>query len=189
MKKTLRLLITKRCNRVCPGCCNNDWNLDNLPINVNLSDESIKDYDEIILTGGEPTLVMDRLLETVLFIRNNPNCKTIPIIVYSANVTKLRELMLLVYLRVIDGITFTIHEQADVEPFIEAWEDTLYQTLFFDRLDGKMRLNVFKGIIPPDGLSWRKSFLYMLDVKDNIEWIKNCPLPENETFMRLKDID
>ena len=49
MKKTLRLLLFEDCNRNCKKCCNKQWDLKLLP-----EVGSFKDWDEIILTGGEP---------------------------------------------------------------------------------------------------------------------------------------
>ncbi len=49
--KKLRLIITEKCNRKCSGCCNNDWNIDKLPVITDFSK-----YNEIIITGGEPML-------------------------------------------------------------------------------------------------------------------------------------
>ena len=40
--KKLRLLVTKNCDRSCPGCCNKDWNLDKLPNATHLN------YDEMV---------------------------------------------------------------------------------------------------------------------------------------------
>jgi hypothetical protein len=43
-----------------------------------------------------------------------------------------------------------------------------------------MRLNVFKGVdlTGVDVTHWK--------VRTDIEWVKDCPLPEGEVFMRLK---
>jgi hypothetical protein len=41
-----------------------------------------------------------------------------------------------------------------------------------------LRLNVFKGV------SLAELNLSCWKVKPNIKWIKNCPLPEDEVFMR-----
>jgi hypothetical protein len=41
-----------------------------------------------------------------------------------------------------------------------------------------LRLNVFKGVsVPKTWSNWI--------VKKNMVWIKNCPLPEDEVFMKL----
>jgi hypothetical protein len=40
-------------------------------------------------------------------------------------------------------------------------------------------LNIFKGIETPKVEGWK--------IKNNIVWIKNCPLPEDEIFGKLRD--
>ena len=52
----LRLLVTEECNRHCPGCCNNNWDLKSLSVC-----KSYRDYEQILITGGEPLLDMFRL--------------------------------------------------------------------------------------------------------------------------------
>ena len=42
-----------------------------------------------------------------------------------------------------------------------------------------LRLNIFKGI------DYSSIDTSLWDIKDNIEWIKNCPLPKNEVFQKL----
>ena len=69
----LRLIITEECNRSCVGCCNNDFNLKNLPI-VNM----FKNYDKVIITGGEPMLYPDRVKQVISEVRlQNPEAKII----------------------------------------------------------------------------------------------------------------
>ena len=48
MKKTARVIVTLKCNRNCPGCCNM-----NLPEYREVhTDEELLDYEEIVITGG-----------------------------------------------------------------------------------------------------------------------------------------
>ncbi|MBU1087771.1 MAG: hypothetical protein KKD05_09695, partial [Candidatus Omnitrophica bacterium] len=58
MMKKLRLLLFTECNRNCNGCCNNDWDLKSL-----LNEHLFKEYSEILLTGGEPMLHPELILE------------------------------------------------------------------------------------------------------------------------------
>jgi len=43
-------------------------------------------------------------------------------------------------------------------------------------------LNVFKGI-SLDGID-----LSLWKVKENMTWIRDCPLPDNEEFLRWEDL-
>ena len=56
MKQTARVIVTLVCDRSCPGCCNTNG-LDGIQ-EVNL--ERLKDYEEVVLTGGEPLLMGDK---------------------------------------------------------------------------------------------------------------------------------
>ena len=161
--KKLRLLVTKECNRKCNGCCNKDWDLDNLPV---CTDYSL--YDEIIITGGEPTLRNDLVFIITEIKKVNPTAK---ILMYTANCKYSVFLSALVMLY-LDGITVTLHTKRDLRSFVE-FETGLPKN------NKSLRLNVFKGVpVPALKHNWI--------VKSNITWIKNCPLPEDEVFMRYE---
>ncbi len=156
--RILRLLLFSACNRACPGCCNNQWDLDALPVAADF-----RGYDMILLTGGEPMLNPRLVAATAHRIR----CQTdASIILYTAKPERLPEVM-----PFLDGVTVTLHEQADVPTFRRAAA----------KLNGSRRVNVFKGVNVPDMPGWT--------MKRNMEWIEDCPLPEGEVFMRLSDRD
>ena len=158
----LRLLVTEKCNRRCEGCCNKDWNLSALE-----KCKIFKGYDQIILTGGEPLLKPFNTLAIINRIKEQTN---VPIIVYTAKAGKDLDILL----NFIDGVTLTLHDQPDVRVFYQFLEriENRYQ-------DKSLRLNIFKGIeydenlIPP---YWK--------IQSDMVWIKNCPLPDGEVFMR-----
>ena len=160
--KTLRLLLTSVCNRSCPGCCNKDWDLKNLPKCI-----SFKGYDEIILTGGEPMLFPSLLRKTISRIRRQTKA---PIYIYTAHLENIAIAKEMFFLS--DGLTVTLHEQEDILP----WK--LFNEII-PRNCKSLRLNVFSNVkITHESMKGWK-------VKRNIEWIKNCPLPKNEVFMRI----
>ena len=105
--KTLRLLLFRECDRACKGCCNKDWDLDNLEVC-----QSFKGYKEIILTGGEPMLNPALVKATVNKIRSENFMAKV--YMYTAKVNTLSIVDILDYL---DGLTVTLHEQKDVEDF------------------------------------------------------------------------
>jgi hypothetical protein len=160
--KKLRLLLLKECNRNCAGCCNKDWDLDSLPV-----PETYKGYDEIYLTGGEPTLRPSLILEVVRHIREQ-NSKA-KIYLYSANFDLIPFQLAW---PLVDGFTMTIHEQEDVHDFEQL------DSIINEENDKSLRLNIFDGITMGD-VSTDKWI-----VKDGIEWIKDCPLPQDEVFMK-----
>lgn len=165
----LRLLVTKNCDRNCKGCCNKDWDLDNLPI--------VKDYnyDLIMITGGEPMLYFIKLIKLIKNIQENNNAK---IILYTANLNVIN-ISYILY-RYLAGITLTLHRQKDIERF-----KLLNNVLLLDSeyKNKSLRLNIFEGIELSKNID-----LSLWEVKNNIKWIKNCPLPKNEEFKRLKNL-
>ncbi len=163
--KKLRLLLFEECDRNCPGCCNKDWDLSKLP-----KVKSYKEYDIISLTGGEPLLNSYLVIEIAAKIKKNSEA-----LVYLYTAKSEPTYVFTTILYCVDGICLTLHEQTDVPQFL-ILNDSLDQILLNEK---SMRLNIFKGIdIGKNDLSkWK--------VKRDIEWIKNCPLPEDEVFMRL----
>jgi organic radical activating enzyme len=169
--KVLRLILTRKCNRSCERCCNKqDAFVENRVPNILELGYNFSDFDTIILTGGEPLLEFDSLKLTIALIRKvSPDSK---IIVYTANVQMKDEIIELLYL--VDGITVTVHEQEDVDDFnrLNFWMLRLKRY----KIDNNktLRLNIFKGV----KIYMQNSSLWK--IKDNIEWIEDCPLPENE---------
>ena len=165
--KTLRLVLFEECNRRCEGCCNKDWDLGNLEVC-----RSYKEYNEIVLTGGEPMLMPEFVKHVVKKIRQeNSEAK---IYMYTAKVDT-KEIYDV--LKIIDGITVTLHEQEDVEPFLSLDTELYYR----HHATKSLRVNVFSNV------KFDKNFIFMpWKIKDKIEWIKDCPLPENEVLMRYE---
>jgi hypothetical protein len=161
----LRLLLFEECDRSCAGCCNLGFALEALDVC-----EDWDGYDEIILTGGEPMLRPDYVKGVIDAIRVQVDT---PIYMYTAKTSN--PLAVLEILEMIQGITVTLHEQADVGDF--CWLLACIKRA--DVRDKSLRLNVFSGVDVKglDLSGWK--------VKDNIEWIPDCPLPEDERFMRL----
>ena len=167
--KTLRLLLWDTCNRSCEGCCNKDWDLVNLP---RIPMNEIASYDQIILTGGEPMMFPETLISTIKEIRQAaPNSQ---ILLYTAWVVN--SYFTLEVLKLLDGMTVTLHEPSDVQDF-EIFDLCLPD---FIRETKSLRLNIFDGVPMP-----RRQYLSNWKTKSNIQWIENCPLPENETFGRF----
>lgn len=176
--KKLRLLLTPGCDRNCEGCCNRDWDLSSLPIAA-----KYHGYSEIMLTGGEPLLSPRRIINAIKSIRRDDT--RVPIYLYTAGVTYQHEL--LAVMGFLQGMTLTLHEQADVPHFIEL--NTIFRKLnvikglhypFFDSL----RLNVFDGI----EIDLPVSELQRWKIRRGIVWIKDCPLPIDEEFCRYVQV-
>ena len=165
MAKDLRLLLFSECNRRCKGCCNKDWDLVNLPIL-----KKYKGFKTVMLTGGEPML-RPSLIKLVAchFRAESPKSK---LILYTAKSNPPDALIDV--LGHVDGLTLTLHTRKDVPDF-KAFQAALARSGIKDK---SLRLNVFHGISlkDVDTTGWV--------VKTGIKWIKDCPLPKNEVFMR-----
>jgi hypothetical protein len=160
-KNIARIVITKECDRDCQGCCNKQRDLDSLPI---IGDEQ---YDMIILTGGEPLKFIEELTLLILWFRSKSQGQ---IIVYTAKLDNANGIYAV--LNLIDGITITLHEPSDVEPF-------RIVDKHIAKLTGQRscRLNVFKGVtVPTLQGKWA--------IKDEMEWLDPCPLPKGEVLLR-----
>lgn len=163
--KKLRLLLFSQCNRSCAGCCNKDWDVGKLPIC-----RDVKGFSEIILTGGEPMLWPGFVEEVILATKKETDS---PIFLYTADVTKIKEACHI--LSMLDGMTVTLHEESDVASFSKFQEQV---KMFGLNLGKSLRLNIFDGVsVPNDTEGWT--------VKTGIRWIKDCPLPSDEIFMRF----
>lgn len=160
----LRLVVTERCNRNCEGCCMKAWK-ERVPKFTG----DYADYDEVLLTGGEPLLEWDKLTKNIREIRRDTSAD---IFLYTAYRNKKTILALLMF---VDGITLTFHEQSDTE----GWNDFQELLLTTDMRGKSLRLNVFEGI-SLEGLN-----LIGWKVKDNMHWIEDCPLPEGEVIRKL----
>jgi len=167
MKKA-RLLVTYQCPRSCEGCCNKEWKG---PQPEPIDPEDLKDYDEIIVTGGEPTLFQEQLdmLVTDLVAAR--------LIIYSASPDGVAKLDLEVW----DGITLTLHDDKAVDEFdARVAEGSLdfSDAIKYDKCNISLRLHVFEGVRQP-------AFTGGWKIKKDLVWIKDCPLPVGEEFFRL----
>ena len=164
--KDLRLLMTKICNRNCSGCCNKDYDLDNLPVA-----KSYENYRVIMITGGEPLLFPMELCTLIVDIQMTVET---PIYVYTA---KMDDVNLFTHiLNSTNGITLTIHEKEDIPDFIELCQH-LSPSMVQDK---SMRLNIFNDTNMDSELIpsyWDYKY---------IDWIPECPLPKCEEFKRVE---
>lgn len=176
--KKLRLLVTTDCPNKCPLCCNNRFDFDLLPEIERFN------YDEVMLTGGEPLLFPEKVLTLARTIKGYnrflyPDRKT-KIYVYTALIFAPTILSII---EDVDGIVVTPHNKEDIDSFI-ALNDALKLYFRYRGCRVSLRLNLFKDIkalLPKDiDLSFWK-------VKD-MEWVKDCPVPEGEDFKRLPNL-
>jgi hypothetical protein len=135
-----------------------------------------KKPDMVFITGGEPMLFPARVIELVTRLRRMWPGTFIGM--YTATAYHIGDV--LEVLRVLDGMTLTLHETYDVSSFTQL-QKKLLEYKGWPPVWGKtMYLNVFGDIetaVPIDPRIWKRVKI--------VEWIPNCPLPPNERFERL----
>lgn len=168
-KTTARVIVTYKCNRSCPGCCNGHGNNVRKIENI----QELLEYKEIVITGGEPMLIKEKLLHFLLQLRNmefkgkiymytafwNPG-------IYSNEV-----------LQALDGITFTIHAEADET-----------DTIMWKRLSENLRLvknsrlfideRVLDKFVNPNARR-----IHLWDEVRKFEWKDECKPAEHEELV------
>ena len=164
----LRLLMLEECNRRCKGCCNKDWDLVALPKITDFSK-----YEIVMLTGGEPMLYPEQVVAKANEVRAQSAAE---IFVYTAKVDDINAA--LAVLNAVDGMTVTLHTKKDI-PIFKKFDAAVKAA----GLSKKLRLNVFKNV--SKFYSPTEDTLSRWAVKDDITWIKDCPLPEGEVMGRV----
>ena len=180
--KKLRLLVTEKCHNKCPMCCNNQFDIEKIPVVDRF------DYDEISITGGEPLKPgiwqnTTWLVEGVQATQSIMGLPASKFYLYTAffDFDILRDCSY-----IFNGICLTPHKKVDVEKFIDINNKMLsLNRMHCDdwnfNLDCSLRLNLFadmKALLPKD------IDLSLWKVKE-MEWIKDCPVPEGEDFRRI----
>lgn len=168
----LRLLVTPDCNRNCPGCGNEKCDIESLPVERDFSQ-----YKEVILTGGEPLLHPEKVEHISLeVLSQNERAK---VYLYTAHLHFMDPKEALRVMRVVDGITLTLHSQRDVYQFFRFayFINPILELL--DKIYGKKsyRLYVKTGLslvaTPPS--RWGVKL---------IEEVEECSIPEGKVVKR-----
>jgi organic radical activating enzyme len=174
MKKTARVIATYKCNRSCPGCCNGHGN------SVKKIDDihELIGYEEIILTGGEPMTIEGSLLKFIIDLKDNGYCGKIYLYTaYWNNRNKIHGSIL----GLVDGITYTIHAEANDEDIkslksISDIEDLSYSN-FSSRLIIDNRVYDRYDLSNIDLTNW--------DVIRKLQWKDECKPAANEELVEF----
>lgn len=179
MNKKLRLVVTAKCHNCCPMCCNNRFDLNELPV------VDRWDYDEIMLTGGEPMLFPDRVINLIHTIRKAAACMGSNPKIYMYTALPEADAVatigdgsgdLLSVLPLLDGVVVTPHDFIGVDEFV-----SINRALPANH--GKsLRLNIFPEVSLPAGID-----LSAWKVKE-MQWVKDCPVPEGEDLRRINQL-
>ena len=173
MNKKLRLLVTSKCPNKCPMCCNNSWDFSKLPVVDRWN------YEEIMITGGEPLKYVSKVIGLIHNIRGIAKLQgTSPKIYIYTSIASFGTLVNAI--EVSDGVVLTPHSEKEVEHFIRV-NNYLLQ---YPPENCSLRLNLLsdiKSMLPKD------IDLSLWKVKD-MEWVKDCPVPEGEDFRRIANL-
>jgi len=174
MNSKARLIITFDCNRRCIGCCNTYVSLINQSKSIYSIDDLAK-YETIIITGGEPNLYPANTYELILKIKQRYPIKKIYL--YTAYYTPDMQL----YLSLIDGIHFTLHNNLSEKDIKEFYSFQRHMELYYKKLSLRLyidnRITESISILP-----------YLYSRVESKAWIPegNCPLPEGEELLVWK---
>jgi hypothetical protein len=174
MLKTARVITTWDCNRNCDKCCNK--NLPAEPIPCTLRD--LPGFDGVVLTGGEPLLYPEKLLDIVRALRTARwiDKSDQKIFLYTALWTPhLWDLV-----GKLDGIHYTLHYPASDSDLIgfEHFQNLLRE---YQGSEKSFRLYLEPRITEP--ILLYPNLWSRVEVKP---WLDFCPLPENETLFVLR---
>jgi len=173
----LRLIVTERCDKACLECCNQNYDLTNLPV-----ERDFRRYSQIMLTGGEPMLEYNFLIKLIAKIREQTFA---PIFLYTANLLNLGNSVRV--MGMVDGATVAVHDVMDFRYFMRL----VHTTHVLPKMTGyPFRLKHF-GNIPHlqsegslvdyiRGMHW--------DVRQST-WVEGCPLPEGEVLARARSAE
>lgn len=171
--KKLRLLVTAQCPHKCPMCCNKQFDLMKVPVVDRI------DYDEIMITGGEPLLYPRSVCDLIKGLRVLRHGTQTKFYVYTSVA---HPVIFQTVLDEADGIVLTPHNEGTIDLFCRLNANLLREP---EKTAGKsLRLCLFPDIkqMLPQGMD-----LSLWQVKD-IEWKKDCPLPDGEDFRRLPNL-
>ena len=195
MNKRCRLLITTKCPNNCPLCCNKQFDL--------LKDVPIIDrwdYEEFIITGGEPLMFSNQLTGLLNFIRNSN--------IYMGITSKFYLYTSIInpglwdsFIWALDGITYTVHTKenaAELVRFIHVLRDyTLGYDMFLPNLSSIKSKSIWLNLFPESKKfieeELAKSPFKWDDISEyfkirQMEWKKDCPIPEGEDFRRIANL-
>ena len=185
MAKKLRLLVTEKCHNKCPMCCNKQFDINSLPVVDNWG------YDEIMITGGEPLASIKKvrslisLIQSIKTVQAAQGIKDCKFYVYTA--TRHSNLLKKIIPHV-DGIVYTPHVYPELNVLLD-FTNYIYRCIINKDMKNKsFRLCLFpemsQAFVTVASNMERRRVQSVWNIK-NIEWVKDCPVPEGEEFRRI----
>lgn len=169
LKKTARVIVTWGCNRQCEGCCNNS--LDKSEIKT-VTIEELRQYEEIVITGGEPMLLKDKLYNFISDLKKNmPKAKIYLYTSYwdDSQLSKYTIGML-------SGISFTIHNESTDKDIIALKNLSRY-------IDRFLSTRLFIDNRLYDKYDFSNINFDRWDVIRKLQWKKECEPAHHEELL------
>lgn len=168
-----RVIVTLKCNRNCENCCNKEEVFEQHKILTNPDD--LLTYDTIMITGGEPMLIPEKVIEFLNWLIDKEYKGRIYL--YTALYNNKLSRFYSKILSIIDGFQFTVHNEATVKEIIEL-KQLSESYLLEGQRDKSFRLNIDERLYSRYDFS-NINFRNWTVVR-KMKWLVNCPLPEGE---------
>ena len=184
---TMHLFITKRCTNNCPLCCNNNYDIEKVPLP---SEEELSSVSTVCLTGGDPFLLGEKLDKIVNTLRSRENIKNIYI--FTSGYACYLYLNKYKVLPNIDGITFSPKSEKDWRAIEKLYNGDWQEDI---RNLHSNRLYAFINKVDDCNYSIDNNLLRILDYDSSDlgckvffrTWIEDFDSPESEIFRRLEN--
>lgn len=176
-----RVIVTQLCPKNCDGCCNKEYNMDEVQ---HISIRLLQVANEIIITGGEPFLETAGVEKLIKTLRSKGYNK--PIYIYTAMFPTTDQVNFWNIVRMVDGITFTIHYESQISDLMTFISYIPIINSLCKEDEHKMSLRLHYDSRISSSLinsPLTAAIMYNWQIKA-FKWIKNCPLPEDEVLCR-----
>lgn len=169
--RTARVVVTWRCKRECRYCVNHSEKIRALVRKVNVKAVNWRQYDQVLITGGEPLLVPDVVHGLIDRVRNQTSVPDI--YMYTALWTEFSWDIV----QKIDGTNYTVHRPVDKNSLRRAQIDL---SLLHERNSNRLMLD--PDIV--DDLKIRPTLWKEIRIK---RWRPEdeCVLPDNEELLDI----
>lgn len=137
--KIIHIMVTSLCHRKCLHCCNNQYNLAEIPY---VTDEELRDAHTICLIGGEPFAFTNPPEIAEYYKSHYPNIQKIYVYTNALELAQWLQKHPLLSMDSIDGLSVSIKNSFDYNKFSLIWTDQRVQKM------NSNLLYVFNGLLP-----------------------------------------
>lgn len=181
MKDVARVIVTYNCPRRCPNCCNE--HIGNVPA---VKFEDLLKYKELVITGGEPMLIGERVVEMIHRLRTNGYNGKIWLYTACIKTAKWADRAVL---QEVAGITYTLHHKPS---HVDLSDARKLNKFILDNLDNRKCNRSDRLLI--DSRCYTEEVLSIIGLHDtgtkhwtSVKPLKRkddeCPLPDNEELI------